>query len=131
MIQRQNASMYIPNVVFTYFGEHLTRTTAEAEQHVESLKHGNSGGRPPRNSRDTQVLLCSIAGIVIGGIGGIIIGINVTSTGGIVPGFFGGIIIGGLIGSFVGEYLKRRKYRKLDRLAAKFGSDNTQGPLLG
>lgn len=130
MIQRQNAGIYIPNVVFTYFGEHLTRTTSEAEQHVESLKHGNSGGRPPRNSRGTLVLLCSLTGIVIGGITGAVIGMNIADTGG-VPGSIAGVIIGGLLGSFVGEYLKRRKYRKLDRLAEKLNSDNTQGPLFG
>ncbi|UCC17562.1 MAG: hypothetical protein JSU58_03160 [Dehalococcoidales bacterium] len=117
-------------VVYTYFGEHMIKAASEAEQSVESLKHGNSGGRPPRNSRDTQVLLCSITGIVIGGIGGVIIGINMTDTGGLVPGFFGGIIIGGLIGSFVGEYLKRQKYRKLEHLTKKFETDNKQGPLL-
>lgn len=113
----QNAVQHIPGVVYTYFGEHISKAASDGEQHIESMKHGGSGGRPPRNSRDTQVLLCSLAGIVIGGIGGIIIGINVTGTGAVVPGFFGGFIIGGLIGSFVGEYLKRRKYRKPDRLA--------------
>jgi outer membrane lipoprotein SlyB len=129
MIQSQNTARFIPNVVYTYFGEHMIKAASEAEQSVESLKHGGSGGRPPRNSSDTQVLICSIAGIVIGGIAGVFIGMNLAETGG-VPGFLGGIIIGGLIGSLVGEYMKKRKYRKLDRLAEKLDSDKTQRPLL-
>ena len=129
MIQIQTVDRYIPGVVYSYFGEHISKAASEGEQHIESMKHGNSGGRPPRNPRGTQVLLCSLAGMVIGCIVGVIIGTNLTDTGG-VPGFFGGFVIGGLIGSFVGEYLKRRKYRKLDRLAIKEETDNKQGPFV-
>ncbi|HEY94340.1 MAG TPA: hypothetical protein G4O15_05330 [Dehalococcoidia bacterium] len=118
------------DVVYTYFGEHTIKAVSEAEQSVESLKHGGSGGRPPRNSRGTQVLLWTFAGVVIGCTVGVVIGINTMDAGGAVMGSIFGFIIGGIIGSFVGEYLKRRKYRKLDRLAEKFGSDNTHGPLL-
>ena len=117
-------------VVCTYFGEHISKAASEGEQQIESLKHGGSGGRPPRNSRDTQVLLCTFAGVVIGCTAGVVIGINMMDAGGAVMGSIFGFIIGGIIGSFVGECLKRRKYRKLDRLAKKLDTDNTQGPLL-
>ena len=130
MIQRQNISRNIPGVVCTYFGEHIIKATSEAEQSVESLKHGNSGGRPPRNSRDTQVLLCTFAGVVIGCTVGVVIGINTMDAGGAVMGSIFGFVIGGIIGSFVGEYLKKRKYRRLDRLTEKLGADDTQGPLI-
>ncbi|MBN2076731.1 MAG: hypothetical protein JW762_14375 [Dehalococcoidales bacterium] len=131
MIQRQNTGMNIPGVVCTYFGEHITKVASEGEQHIESMKHGGSGGRPPRNSRGTQVLLCTFAGVVVGCTVGVVIGLNTMDAGGAVMGSIFGFIIGGVIGSFVGEYLKRRKYRKLDRLAEKFDTDNKQGPLLG
>ena len=130
MIQRQIAERYIPGIVCTYFGEHMIKAASEAEQSVESLKHGGSGGRPPRNSRGTQVLLCTFAGVVVGCTVGAVIGINTMDAGGAVMGSIFGFVIGGIIGSFVGEYLKRRKYRKLDRLAEKFDTDNKQGPLL-
>ncbi len=117
-------------IVTTYFGEHISKAVSEAEQSVESLKHGGSGRRPPRNSRGTQVLLCTFAGIVVGCTVGIVIGINTMDAGGAVMGSIFGFVMGGIIGSFVGEYLKRRKYRKLDRLAEKFDTDNNQGPLL-
>ena len=118
-------------VVYTYFGEHMIKAASEAEQSVESLKHRGSGGRPPRNSRGTYVLLCTFAGVVVGCTVGVIIGLNTMDAGGAVMGSIFGFVIGGIIGSFVGEYLKKRKYRKLERLAEKYKSDNSQGPLLG
>ena len=130
MIQRQIAERYIPGIVCTYFGEHTIKAVSEAEQSVESLKHGGSGGRPPRNSRGTYVLLCTLAGVVIGCAVGVVIGLNTMDAGGAVMGSIFGFVIGGIIGSFVGEYLKKRKYRKLDRLAEKFNTDDKQGPLL-
>jgi outer membrane lipoprotein SlyB len=130
MMVRQNTGMNIPGVVHTYFGEHMIKAASEAEQSVESLKHGGSGGRPPRNSRGTHVLLCTFAGVVVGCTVGAVIGINTMDAGGAVMGSIFGFVIGGIIGSFVGEYLKKRKYRKLDRLAEKFDTDNKQGPLL-
>ena len=130
MIQQQIIDRYIPAVVFTYFGEHISKAASEAEQGVESLRHGGSGGRPPRNSRGTQVLLCTLAGVVIGCAVGVVIGMNLMDAGGAVMGSIFGFIIGGIIGSFAGEYLKKRKYRKLDRLAKKLDTDSTQGPLI-
>lgn len=130
MMQSQNFTMYIPGVVCTYFGEHMIKAASEAEQSVESLKHGGSGGRPPRNSRGTQVLLCTFAGVVIGCTAGAVIGMNTMDAGGAVMGSIFGFVVGGIIGSFAGEYLKKRRYRKLDRLAEKFDTDNKQGPLL-
>ena len=133
MIQRSDsaATIDIPHVLLSQFGSHLYRASADAEQNLESMRQGNSGGgRPPRNSRDTQVLLCTFAGIVVGCIIGVVIGINIMDTGGAVPGSIGGFLIGGIIGSFVGEYLKRRKYKKLDRLAEKPDIDNQQGPII-
>jgi outer membrane lipoprotein SlyB len=117
-------------VVYTYFGEHMIKATSEAEQSVESLKHGSPGGRPPRNSRGTNVLLWTFAGVVIGCTVGAVIGINIMNAGGAVMGSIFGFVIGGIIGSFVGDYLKKRRYRKLDRLAEKTDIDNDQGPLL-
>ncbi|MBN2238275.1 MAG: hypothetical protein JW712_00755 [Dehalococcoidales bacterium] len=126
----QSADMYMTGIVYSQFGSHFYRSSAEAEQSLEVMKHGNSGGRPPRNSRDTQVLLCTFAGIVIGVVVGVIIGINTMDTGGAVPGTIGGFVIGGITGSLVGDYLKKRKYRKLERLAEKLNSDDQQGPIL-
>jgi len=130
MIQRQIIGGCIPGIVYTYFGEHTIKAVSEAEQSVESLKHGSTGGRPPRNSRGTQVLLCTFAGVVIGCTVGVVIGINTMDAGGAVIGSIFGFVIGGIIGSFVGEYLKKRKYRKLDRLAKKYEIDDNQGPLI-
>jgi membrane protein DedA with SNARE-associated domain len=117
-------------VVCTYFGEHISKAGSEGEQQIESMKHGGSGGRPPRNSRGTQVLLCTFAGVVVGCTAGVVIGLNMMDAGGAVMGSIFGFVIGGIIGSFVGEYLKKRKYRKLDRLAEKSEIGNKQGPLL-
>ena len=130
MIQKQIAERYIPGIVYTYFGEHISKAASEGEQHIESMKHGDSGGGPPRNSRGTQVLLWTFAGVVIGCTVGAVIGINTMDAGGAVMGSIFGFIIGGIIGSFVGDYLKKRRYKKLDRLAEKFDTDNKQGPLL-
>lgn len=132
MIQRSywSTNNGIPRVFHSQFGSHLTNAGSVAEQQAESMKHGNSGGRPPRNSRDTQVLLCTFAGIVVGCTAGVIIGINTLDTGGAIPGSIGGFVVGGIIGSFVGEYLKKRKYRKLDRLAKKLDINDNQGPFV-
>ena len=129
MIQRQNTDRYISGVVYSYFGEHISKAASEGEQHIESMKHGNTGGRPPRNSRGTQVLLCTLAGVVVGCTVRVVIGINTMDAGGAVMGSIFGFVIGGIIGSFVGEYLKRRKYRRLERLAKMNETDNKQGPL--
>lgn len=130
MIQRQIIDRYIPVVVYTYLGEHISKAVSEGEQHVESMKHGDSEGRPPRNSRGTQVLLCTFAGVVIGCTVGMVIGLNTMDAGGAVMGSVFGFIIGGIVGSFVGEYMKKRKYRKLDRLAKRLDIDKKQGPLI-
>jgi outer membrane lipoprotein SlyB len=94
-------------VVVTYFGENTIKAASEAEQSVESLKRGGSGGRPPQKSRDTQVLLCTFAGVVIGCTADAVIGMNTMDAGGAVMGSIFGFVVGGIIGSFVGEHMKK------------------------
>lgn len=84
-------------------GSQLYGRGTNPEQQLEAMKHGNSGGRPPRNPRDTRVLLCGPGGIVLGCTAGVI------------------------IGTLAGEYFKKCKYRKLANPAKDSEADKEKG----
>ncbi len=108
----------------------MGRGGVNAEQALETLKHGNSGGRPPRNPRGTKTLLYSLAGMVVGCITGGIIGYSMSGAGTAVTGAILGFVVGGIAGSFIGEYLKKRRDRKLALLAKEPNRNDNRGPIL-
>lgn len=121
----------IPRLAYRWVNPFQYKQTVDAEMMLEQRNRGSSGKGPHRPPRESRVIIATLVGIVLCCTIGVIIGVNVAGIGGVFIGLVGGMLVGGIGGSYIGEQLKRRHLRKLDREADPEKTDrDSQGPFL-
>ena len=107
------------------------KQTSDAEMMLKNRNRGSSGQGPHRPPRETRVIIATLVGIILCSTIGVIIGAIITGFGGVFIGLVGGMLVGGFVGSHVGELLKRRHLKKLDRKVYPGKSNQDfQGPFI-
>ena len=82
-------------------------TEDEMRLEYRNSKDPEQAPRPERG--DIYIVICTIAGIIIGGAAGAIVCSHYFGFTGFLFGLFGGVIIGGTIGAIVGGVIKKRR----------------------
>jgi hypothetical protein len=111
MISNTSAS-----IVLTWGDPFAFKTATDSELRIQNRDSKDPEQGPPPEPGDSYLFIASIAGIIIGGGGGVVIAINVVGASAIFIGLIAGCIAGGLIGAYFGSYLKKRKKSKYTRL---------------
>jgi predicted lipid-binding transport protein (Tim44 family) len=84
------------------------KTTTESEMRLQNRDEHDPEQAPRPGRGDRYILACALAGIVIGGAAGAIIGYHFLDLVGGIYGLLGGVILGGVIGTFIGSGIKKR-----------------------
>jgi predicted lipid-binding transport protein (Tim44 family) len=101
------------NSLVFYWGDPFAyKTTTDAEMRLQNRDERDPEQAPRPERGDRYILACALAGIVIGGATGAIIGYHFLGLAGGIYGLFGGIILGGIIGAFIGSAIKNRLAKK-------------------
>lgn len=85
------------------------KTVVDGELRIQNRDSKDPEQGPPPEPGDSYLFIASIAGIILGGGLGVVIAINRAGVKAIVIGLIVGCIAVGVIGAYIGSYLKNRK----------------------
>ncbi|MBN2239727.1 MAG: hypothetical protein JW712_08130 [Dehalococcoidales bacterium] len=131
----QSGNVCIPGVVRNMMGNPWSfKQSVDMETIARNRGSGDPGKGPGpgpgRPSRDTSILVCTVLGVIAGCTIGVIIGGRLGGFGGIFLGLVAGLLVGGFAGVYTGDWLKKRKYRKIESRRGENKAENEKGPFI-